>query len=177
MYVTCVSLRFTDRLGIYWIKRHESANVNRPIALSASKHQFKEIVNDFSQLSWIHRYTDRARARVSRTGLISVPNDCLKNARCWLPSLVLGFSTTTWKIDSRKFWRVAICQILPRISQILSDQMDNVRIFSPRSRYTTAFFFSLYINIINIKMDTRREKEIVIRPGVLGFKMIGVKLG
>lgn len=57
------------------------------------------------------RYT--ARASVSR-GVDFVPYDCLKNARS--ESLLFLAFLPTWKIDVRKFWRAAICQI-PRFSQ------------------------------------------------------------
>lgn len=57
------------------------------------------------------RYT--ARASVSRR-VDFVPYDCLKNARS--ESLLFLAFLPTWKIDARKFWRVAICQI-PRFSR------------------------------------------------------------
>jgi hypothetical protein len=59
--------------------------------------------------------------------------------------------------------------------------VDNVRILSPRSFLPFIFFSSLDINIINIRVKTdteeerRREERLYV--GVLGFKMIGVKLG
>lgn len=52
--------------------------------------------------------TDRYTQRVSR-GVDFVPNDCLKNARS--ASLLFLAFLPTWKIDARKFWRDAICQV------------------------------------------------------------------
>lgn len=146
---------------------------DQPIALSTSKRQFKEIANDFSLYS---RRNDRYAAHVqaSLAGSISFRTTAWK--------MLVASPSCSWSFCRREkltYENSDASRFVKFPASPSPSPVDNARILFPRYLSFHLFLFFLDINIINIriKTDTQTGRKARLYGGVLGFKMIGVKLG
>jgi len=138
---------------------------DQPIALSTSKRQFKKITNDFSRL-WMQRQIHSTCERISRGRFRSVRllEKCSKRV-----PLVLGLSADV------KNWRTKILTRRDLSNSPLLSRPGGQR-FSP-ILFPSSFSFLRYQYHQHSYKDTRTERKERLYGGVLGFKIIGVKLG